>query len=112
MKKYLLGIIAVILAIGFSSFSSKHTTYQKKATDGPPLYWYEISGGNIVAFLNASQDPGDKVSKQEAMAENFTPCQDEVGVDCIRGYSSLQTQTSPAPQTEIDEDYHVIETNN
>jgi hypothetical protein len=109
MKKYLSGIIAVLLAIGFSSFSYKHT-YQKKATDGPPLYWYEIVNGELVAFLNASEDPADKVSKQEAMSNSFTLCQDEIGIDCIRGYANLQTLETTAPQTENDPDYHVIQT--
>jgi len=41
MKKYLLGIFAVALAIGFSAFTSPAT--KKVNSDDSPLHWYLVN---------------------------------------------------------------------
>jgi hypothetical protein len=43
MKKYLLGIIAVVLAVGFSAFTAIKPI--KKTKDPETLYWYAVENG-------------------------------------------------------------------
>ncbi len=83
MKKYLLGIIAVVMAIGFSSFSSSEvkkdkafTTYNWYAVD------YSIPGGVIPSGAQVVMS-----NKTVAEATALDGCTDTPNLHCLRGFS-------------------------
>lgn len=43
MKKYLMGTIAIILALAFSAFTTSNPVKDVPGVD--PLYWYEVESG-------------------------------------------------------------------
>lgn len=77
MKKYLLGLIAVILAIGFSAFTSDSHPNQKTGTT---YYWYPIVNNQI----DGSKLNSTKVDKATAMS-SLTTCEDISTSLCIAG---------------------------
>lgn len=82
MKKYLLGIIAVVMAIGFSAF----TTVKKQGnTFFGSYYWYPIANGEISGpKLNATT-----VNKVTAMnTPSITTCEDNDAPLCVAGSSN------------------------
>lgn len=101
MKKYLLSMVAILLAVGFSAFAiSNHTSNNKAVEDD--LYWYRIDGsGNIGSALNS----GVLSTKSEVLTE--ADCPDVSGDDCARGYEDPQTFGNPAP-TVSGSDRHIM----
>jgi hypothetical protein len=54
MKKYLFGIFAIALAIGFSAFTTAKKSTAVKTAD---LYWYEVTYDQFNQPLIEEQDP-------------------------------------------------------
>jgi hypothetical protein len=86
MKKYLLGIIAVLLAVGFSAF-----TNMKAKPESTDLYWFQISNKYTstqqvkqadAAFIQQSATPPLGVNCSSGM------------YDCVAGFTSTQVNTS------------------
>ena len=103
MKKYLLGIVAIVLAITFSAFTIK-PSFSNNTTQRV-LYWYFIDGsGNIGAQVNG----GTAATKDEVFDE--VNCFDVSGPDCARGYESTQTFGLPAPSPSSNDD-HIMKDN-
>lgn len=93
MKKYLLGIIAIVLAAGLSSFTAdpKH--------DSDDVYYFYIVNSNGVIPEGASVQFGGTVSL--AYADLNDGCSGS-GNDCMRGFltqPSLPTSASGNVQT-------------
>ena len=103
MKKYFTGIIAVVLAIGFSAFTPTKPKDEKKLMDG---YWYGYDpSSNQISLL-----PDGNVSITETRAEQVTGCDvPSTANECARLYSSQQTGTFPqtAPSSGIAESLFV-----
>lgn len=103
MKKYLSGIVAIVLAIGFSAFSVKGRTVEKNLANG---YWYGYDPStNQISLL-----PDGNVSITESRAIQVTGCDLSTSSDeCARLYSSQQTGTFPktAPSSGIIESLFV-----
>lgn len=57
MKKYVFGIFAVLLAVGFSSFSADHRKPGHKTFD--EQIWYDFAGGDENNLSLYSPDPDD-----------------------------------------------------
>lgn len=74
MKKYVLGIFAVLLAIGFSAFTPSSSKSNRDS-----LHWYDLSG-NPLGF-------GEEPS---------TECT-QMGVGCAKGFIEIPAD----PQTDI-----------
>lgn len=53
MKKYLLGIFAIALAVGFSAFTNANTKSTKKFVDS---YWFLITGSDAVGNAIPASD--------------------------------------------------------
>lgn len=101
MKKVLLPMVALFLAIGFSAFTISNRANNSKAVEDE-LYWYRIDGsGNIGAALNS----GTLATKTEVATE--ADCPDVTGDDCARGYEDTQTFGNPAPGVSGD-DRHIM----
>jgi hypothetical protein len=83
MKKYLLGVIALILVVAFSSFTIyKH---HKKPTQAN-LYWY-----TVVAGAYGTRQNNTPITKDDAMngPAPITSCQDiETQPLCLAGSTS------------------------
>lgn len=87
MKKYLLGIFAVVIAVSLSAFNN--VTPKAKFTDP---YWFKISGQHL---------PGASVPQADAMflRQSASAPTDPVNCpggsyDCIAGFNQSQVNTS------------------
>lgn len=92
MKKYMTGIVAImlgiLLAFGTSAFKNSNNNYNNIKAD-TEYYWYEVnSSGQIVSGSEAYD--GVKVDMQ--FAEDNLPCVPGTVSDCVRGFSSQLTQ--------------------
>ena len=97
MKKYLLGMFAIALAIGFSAFTAKQTNAKATSTD---RYWYVYDPGTdeLVSLISE-----EKISRETAKSE--TTCEDDaLQPECARGYDALQGTTPVANPAAGDED--------
>ena len=84
MKKFLLPMLAILLAVGFSAFT-KDNRERKTNAEQDELYWYRIVNGKIGSALNSEV----LSTKTEVFTE--AGCPDETGDDCARGYEETQT---------------------
>ncbi|MBI3138037.1 MAG: hypothetical protein HYZ15_05600 [Sphingobacteriales bacterium] len=92
MKKYILGLLAVMIAVTISAFTIVKGNNSKKAQS---LYWYDTNaaGTQLLSFI-------DQGEKADIMVT--TGCEDDLNQDfCARGYESPQTLgTAPVPSDE------------
>lgn len=102
MKKFLLPMLAVLLAVGFSAFTQSNHQCKAKAVEDE-LYWYRIdANGKIGSALNS----GVLSTKTEVFTE--AGCPDETGDDCARGYEEQQTFGATAPSVSGN-DRHIMD---
>lgn len=105
MKKYLLGIFAVVLALGLSAFGKKQAPKVDRVQ--PSLYWYYIGTGETIGLPVIDDD--ETRTKSEVF--ETVDCEDDLGQpDCARGYESKQTFElfAPAP-TDVNGDDHIMD---
>jgi hypothetical protein len=102
MKKYLLGIFAIVMALGLTAFSNRESTPVGKADT--PLFWYFIDAGDKVG--NPVID--DAVQRTKGEVFSTVNCDDEPGGDCARGYGTTQTFGEDAPDP-LGEDDHIMD---
>ena len=77
MKKYLLGLFAIVLAVGFSAFTSpKHTTF---------TYWVTAETNSTYTLSDNSNDSqcsiGDKLCQFESDIQLTTGLRDKSEID-------------------------------
>jgi hypothetical protein len=98
MKKILPGVLAVILAVTFSAF----TTTGKKAKDKGQLiqytFWYNAAAGKVGTIFYDGSSSG-ALAKDEL---DNPPCDDVSGPVCLVGSNSQLTQGNniPSPATD------------
>lgn len=87
MRKYFLGIMAVIIAISLSSFSSIKKDHPGSAIS---LYWFEYNA--------ITEETGIYVGFGERDDFKYGACHVISGPDCRRGFplTALQDQTDPS----------------
>ncbi len=98
MKKYLLGLFAMVIAIGFSAF-----TPQKKIVKNSwetPLIWYTI---DTDGSLGVAYDGTTEYTKSEVV----TLCEDQDDIDCMRGYDTEQFDFVNSAPGVSEEDEHI-----
>lgn len=87
MRKYLLGIMAIVIAIPLSAFTS---TKQDASKNQESLYWFEYNP--VTETTGLYLDYG--------VWSDFTTgsCHVEIGLDCRRGYPAwdLKNQADPS----------------
>jgi hypothetical protein len=88
MKKYILGFFAVVLALGMSAFQQSKVSSSKLET---ALYWYPVNQSTNAIDHTALINPSSKLTKSQLRTNGQIPCPEAPGVDCIRGFSSLQS---------------------
>lgn len=86
MKKNLLGIIAVLLAVGLSAF----TNFKEKPKLTDP-YWFQIS--NQYTSLQAVKQVDATFIQQSATAPLGTGCSGS-SYDCVAGFDATQVNGS------------------
>lgn len=88
MKKYLLGLVAVVLAIGFSAFTKAKV--ESKRTFGT-YYWYPVDEfGQTTGPTYDNSSMSDKTFAEQ----NFTSCTDVSGKPyCLLGSSNNSLST-------------------
>ena len=77
MKKYVLGLVAIVLAIGFSAFTAK-----KKQPADDVYYFYIVDSNGIIPSGSSVQFGGTKTL---AYADANDGCSGSVN-DCLRGF--------------------------
>jgi len=91
MKKYFLGIVAVLFAVALSAFTSGSGNHAKKEKPLTDLYWYLFDGTQITTQVGTG--PTDKTS-----AETATTCSDNpIAAVCAYGYMNEQTGLPKPP---------------
>ncbi|HEY8661297.1 MAG TPA: hypothetical protein VIL78_19845 [Hanamia sp.] len=98
MKKYILGIIAVLMIVAVSSFvfANNNTTNIKNTS----LYWYEVTYD--ATHLNGYIPSADDFYVQSEKNQVSSPCDAGVDKDCLRGFTSAIT-TFPSMATGTDQ---------
>lgn len=86
MKKYFLGIIAVILAVGFSAFTN--IKVKPESTD---LYWFQISNKYTQTQMVKQADA--TFLQQSATAPLGSGCFSGI-YDCVAGFTATQVNSS------------------
>jgi hypothetical protein len=86
MKKYLLGTLAVVFALGLSAFNNK--TPKASLTDP---YWFKISGQHMPGTTVPSSDA--VFIQQSATAPTDLSCTTSSTYDCIAGFDQSQVNT-------------------
>lgn len=98
MKKYLLGIFAVILAVGMSAYTSVQRTARKPVTQ-TAYFWYKLNpttGKISSTVLNpGAQDIKDNVV--DGGSNQLTDCSDLNSPECLAGSSSSTLQPGNTP---------------
>lgn len=98
MKKYVLGIFAVIIAVGMSAYTSAHKI-QRKTTTQTAYFWYQLNpttGKISSTVLNPSaQDVKDNVI--DGGSNQLTDCSDVSNPECLAGSSSSTLQPGNTP---------------
>jgi hypothetical protein len=102
MKKYLLGLFAILMAIGFSSFSSKK---QNTSSASTPLYWYWVSFDGVMPVIE-EQDPIDHITKEEADLTTIN-CEGVNTLCTVGFYTALNFSGGRVENFTPDEDYYV-----
>lgn len=87
MRKYLLGIIAIVMAISLSAFTNAKL---QPSENQESLYWFE--------YNPTTEETG--LYLNYGVRSDFTAgsCHVDIGLDCRRGYPAwdLKNQTNPS----------------
>lgn len=104
MKKYLLGLIALVLAVGFSAF-----TNTKKSTNDADLayFWYSINGTVLGSRLGDVSGTPTTYTQTAAMNAGLTPCLDNGSVLCIAGKTQSNQAGQPIPSETANGDNYI-----
>ena len=87
MKKYVLGIIAVLIIVVVSSFV--FATNKTNNKNDASLYWYEVTydASHLNGYIPSSSDFYIQSQKSQVVS----PCDAGVDKDCLRGFTSAIT---------------------
>jgi hypothetical protein len=104
MKKYLLGLFVLVLAVGFSAFNNaKKST---KATDAA-YYWYSINGTVLGSRLGDVGGVPTTYTQTAAMNAGLTDCEDNGSVLCIAGHTQSNQTGQAIPSETFDGDNYI-----
>lgn len=95
MKKQLFGILALVLAIGFSAFTPHKNSAAANNAKQTDYYWYAFDDANDKVV-------GSLIDYAEAYEVKTGTCTEDAGdVECLRGFNSTlapeEIGSSPAP---------------
>ncbi|MFA6083426.1 hypothetical protein [Mucilaginibacter sp.] len=86
MKKQILGVLAIVIAVTASAFTTSHNVAHKKKA---ALYWYKVT---YDAMHTGGYIPNeDAFYVQSEKSQVNSPCASGTVKDCLRGFSSELT---------------------
>ncbi|HRO41708.1 hypothetical protein [Agriterribacter sp.] len=87
MKKNVLGIVVIAIAIGVSAFNSNLSS-----SGTTELFWYEVNSAGVIPDASALMFSGQEQTK--SYAETHSPCAPGATTDCLRGFAMKIPQGS------------------
>ena len=102
MKKNLLALFAVILAIGASAFTTTHTA--KSKSPQPALFWYTLSSGQLQGPINS------QAADKATFMASYVTCDDTDTPECLVGTENNDDQGNPVSIVDPNSDYHIRQT--
>lgn len=99
MKKYLSGLVILLMAISFSAFISGSADSRTSSAEAE-LYWYPVNSVTNEIDHTALINPSSPLTKSEMRTNNLVPCPEGSGPDCIRGFNNVQTSDHDSPGLE------------
>jgi hypothetical protein len=88
MKKYLLGIFAIVIAVSLSAFTS-NAKHSKASKSFSGFYWYMVDNTTNLAKVSSPAFGGAQTT--QSYADTHSPCDPGTTRDCIRGYNAQLT---------------------
>lgn len=98
MKKYFIGMIAIVVAVGLSAFSLKSSS-----TTTDDAYWYKVENNELVEELG-----GTEVIISRETAATLGECDEGEVIECALGFLTPQ----PLGEVEGDVAYTIMKSNN
>lgn len=91
MKKYLVGLFAIAIAVVLNAFA---IPVKKEIKYSTPYYWYEVNGSGQA--IGSPLNPTTK--EQRSVALGYVPsCDDDSGDECLAGFETLQSTPVAIP---------------
>lgn len=99
MKKHFLAIMAVIIAVGLSAYTTHKGVRKIKATTESPYFWYTLnqSTGKISSSVLNPDAQDVKSNVIDGGSNALTTCSDVHTPDCLAGSSSASLQPGDTP---------------
>lgn len=88
MKKFYVALSIFFGAVLPGSFEPIRT---KGLATEEPLYWYPVNASTGTIDHTALINPTGKLTKSQLRVNGAIPCPEMPGMDCIRGFTTLQT---------------------
>ena len=104
MKKYLLGTLAILVAITFSAFTEagKTRVTNGKLTLAKYHRWYSSEDGSTVSSI--LYDNATAIDRDQLVDMQIVPCEPSTGVVCARGSDDFKSVSQPLPSQGTDSD--------
>ena len=106
MKKYLLSLAAIVLAVGLSAFNAP-----KDSKVDLSYYWYSISGTNLGSRLGDVAGQPVMYTQTQAKNQGLTSCNDSGSIACIVGDPQSNQAGNPLPTETSNGDNYIERTN-
>jgi hypothetical protein len=102
MKKYLFGILTIIIAVSLSAFimgkKSMNTATESKSKSQTGYYWYDLDiDGKIVGSTLNPSATDTKANVIEGGTNEQTSCSDQAMPYCLAGCTSSTLGTGDSP---------------
>ncbi len=93
MKKIAFPLLAFILAVSFSAFTSTKSASNNHSLDYD--YWYTVNTSGEISGILHDDFPADKAYIQG----QFNPCPDQTSTPCAFGSDQVLENGTPIPET-------------
>lgn len=99
MKKHLLAIMALIIAVGLSAYTTHKGVRKSKITTETPYFWYTLnqSTGKISSTVLNPDAEDIKDNVIDGGTNQLTDCSDVNSPECLAGCSSDALQPLDTP---------------
>lgn len=106
MKKYLLGLVAIVVAISLSAFTGKKEVKSSRVFNTYGQWYHTTDNGTKVGDRFYNSTPIEKTSV------TGSGCDDDIMPVCAVGSNSTLTLGADIPEEEGSADNYILETDN
>jgi len=99
MKKYFFAMAAIVLAIGFSAFTTEGKIKKSSSILEDYVYWYESPDGATVGTIFYDGSSSGALAKDQLSSP---PCSDNSGDVCLVGSDTPLQENDPIPGAATD----------